>query len=207
MDKTGAACHCHRVAVRTRTALLLTLPLSAAGMLLAHQLTWGVAGHGHDDEVAHGYLRYGAVFVALAAAVIAVATTRNFVRSIGGEVAEVPSAVTFAVMPIVGFVFQEHLEHLVAARELELSFFLSPPFVVGLALQLPFALAALLVARLILRAIRTAVTTLRRAAARPCWVFVELSIPAVGAAVGGPSRSRGLAFSSAGRAPPLFVCD
>ena len=174
-------------------------------MLLAHQLTWGVAGHGHDEEVAHDYLRYGAVFVALAAAVIAVATTRNFVRTIGGEVAEVPSAVTFAVMPIVGFVFQEHLEHLVAARELELSFFLSPPFVVGLALQLPFALAALLVARLILRAIRTAVTTLRRAGARPCWVFVELSIPAVRASVGGPARSRGLAFSSAGRAPPLFA--
>jgi hypothetical protein len=205
MDKSATACHCHRVAVPTRTALLLTLPLSAAGMLLAHQITWGVAAHGHEEEVAHGYLRYGVVFVALAAAVIAVATTRNFVRTIGGEVAEVPSAVTFAVMPIVGFVLQEHFEHLVAARELELSYFLSPPFVVGLALQFPFALAALLVARLILRAIRTAVTTLRAAGSRPCWVFVELSVPAVRAAVGGPARSRGLAFASAGRAPPLFA--
>lgn len=204
MDNSATACHCHWVAVRTRTALLLTLPLSAAGMLLAHQLTWGVAGHGHDEEVAHNYLRYGAVFLALAAAVIAVASTRHFVRSIGGEVADVPSSVTFAVMPIVGFVFQEHLEHLVAARELELSFFLSPPFVIGLALQLPFALAAMLVARLILRAIRTAVTTLRRAGAPPCWVFVELSIPAVSAAIGGPARTRGLAFSAAGRAPPAF---
>ena len=98
MDNSATACHCHCVAVRTRTALLLTLPLSAAGMLLAHQLTWGVAGHGHDEEVAHNYLRYGAVFVALAAAVIAVASTRHFVRSIGGEVADVPSSVTFAVI-------------------------------------------------------------------------------------------------------------
>ena len=205
MDKSATACHCHRVAVRMRTAFLLTLPLSAAGMLLAHELTWGVAGHGHDEEVAHGYLRYGVVFVALVAAVVAVASTRNFVRTLGGEVAEAPSAITFAVMPIVGFVFQEHLEHLVAARELELSFFISPPFVFGLALQVPFALAAMLVARFILRAIRTAVTTLRRAAVRPAWVFVDLSVAAVRTSDGRPARSRGLAYSSAGRAPPLFV--
>jgi hypothetical protein len=206
MDKTPTACHCHRVAVPTRTALLLTLPLSAAGMLLAHELTWGVASHGHENDVAHGYLRYGAVFVALAAAVVVVASTRHFVRTIGGEVAEVPSAITFAVMPIVGFVFQEHLEHLVAARELELTFFVSPPFVVGLALQLPFALAAMLVVRLIVRAIRTAVTTLGRVGSpRLGLLFVDLSVPARSVAVGGPARSRGLAFSSAGRAPPVLA--
>jgi hypothetical protein len=205
MDKSRAACHCHRVTARTRTAFLLTLPLSAAGMLLAHQLTWGVAAHGHEAEVSHGYLRYPAIFFALAAAVLAVASTRHFVQTlVGTEAAKVPSAVTFAVLPIVGFVFQEHLEHLVAARELEVGFFLSPPFVVGLVLQLPFALAALLVARLILRVIRTAVTTLRRAAARRRWVFVQLSVPVVCAAVGGRARSRGLSFSWAGRAPPAL---
>jgi hypothetical protein len=174
-------------------------------MLLAHQLTWGVAAHGHEDDVAHGYLRYGAVFLALAAAVIAVASTRHFVQTIGGaEVAEVPSALMFAVMPIVGFVFQEHLEHLVAARELEVSFFLSPPFVVGLALQLPFALAALLVARLILRAIRRAATALRDAVARPWYAFADGSSSVACGAVDGPPRYRGLAFSCAGRAPPAF---
>ena len=121
------------------------------------------------------------------------------------EVADVPSSVTFAVMPIVGFVFQEHLEHLVAARELELSFFLSPPFVIGLALQLPFALAAMLVARLILRAISTAVTTLRAGTAHPRgWVFAELSIPAARSVCRRPGATRGLAFSAAGRAPPAF---
>ena len=193
------------MAARTRTALLLTLPLSAGGMLLAHQLTWGVVGHGHEEDVAHGYLRYGAVFVALAAAVLAVVATRHFVQTVGGaEVGKVPSAVTFAVMPIVGFVFQEHLEHLVAARELEVSFFLSPPFVVGLALQLPFALAAMLVARLILRVIRTAGAALGELDARPWCVFSDLSVPAARSGVDGPPRSRGLAFSCAGRAPPAF---
>jgi hypothetical protein len=203
MDKTPGACHCHAVEARSRTALLLTLPLSAMGMLLAHQLTWEVAGHGHESEVSHQYLRYPAVFVALAAAVLAVASTRSLVHSMGGSVAAAPSAVTFAVMPIVGFVFQEHLEHLVASRELELDFFLSPPFVIGLALQLPFALAALLVARLILRVIRTAVAVLREAAPR-CFAFVHGSRPLPRAALEGPVRCRGLAFSCAGRAPPAF---
>ena len=202
MDNSATACHCHWVAVRTRTALLLTLPLSAAGMLLAHQLTWGVAGHGHDEEVAHNYLRYGAVFLALAAAVIAVASTRHFVRSIGVKCGR----------SVLGHV-RRHADRRFrvpgtsgASRRCsraELSF-LSPPFVIGPALQLPFALAATLVARLILRAIRTAVTTLRRAGAPPCWVFVELSIPAVSAAIGGPAMTRGLAFSAAGRASPAF---
>ena len=170
-------------------------------MLLAHQLTWGVAGHGHEEDVAHGYLRYGAVFVALAAAAVAVASTRHFVQTVGGaEVGKVPSAMTFAVMPIVGFVFQEHLEHLVAARELEVSFFLSPPFVVGLALQLPFALAAMIVARLILGVVGT-VAPRCAVGRRPWWVF-ELVRPCPRRGVDGPPRSRGLAFACAGRAPP-----
>ena len=194
------------MAVQARKALLLTLPLSAAGMLLAHQLTWGVAGHGHETEVSHGYLRYVAVFVALAAAVIAVASTRHLVQTIGGaEVSGLPSAITFAIMPIVGFVFQEHLEHLVAERELELGFFVSAPFVCGLALQVPFALAAMLVARLILRVIRTAATVLRRAAPRARWVFVDLPAPVVCVAVDTPARSRGLAFPCVGRAPPALA--
>ncbi len=61
-----------------------------------------------------------------------------------------PPARVFAIVPIIGFLLQEHLEHIVAARELEVTFFLTAPFLLGLALQVPFALAALLVARLIL---------------------------------------------------------
>jgi hypothetical protein len=172
-------------------------------MLLAHQLTWSVASHDEESEVAHGYLGYGAIFIALAAAVVAVATTHHFVKALGGgDLAEAPPAGMFAVMPIVGFVFQEHLEHLVAARELEVGFFVSPPFVVGLALQLPFAFAAMLVARLILRVIETAASALRELAPAPRFPVRHISVSAIPVTVDRPPRCRGLAFSCAGRAPP-----
>jgi hypothetical protein len=185
-------------------ALLLSLPLSAAGMLLAHQLTWHVAAHDHEADVAHGYLQYGAIFLALATAVVVVAATRQLVQSVGGEcAAEAPSPGMFALMPIVGFMFQEHLEHLVAARELEISFFLSPPFVVGLMLQLPFALAALVVARLILGVIRTVVTVVREAGT-PRWLMpTDVSLAVIPLVVDLPQR-RVLSFPCAGRAPPGF---
>jgi hypothetical protein len=189
---------------RARIALLLSLPLSACGMLLAHQLTWRVAAHDHDSEVAHGYLRYGAIFVALAVAVVVVAATRQLVRTVGGgSLARAPSAVMFAVLPIVGFVFQEHLEHLVASRELEVTFFLSPPFLIGVALQLPFALAALLVARLILAGIRTVATVVREVATAPWLRPVAVSLVPIPSLVDLPQR-RVLSFPRAGRAPPAF---
>jgi hypothetical protein len=201
MDRSELLCQSRGV-VRSRIALLLSLPLSAAGMLLAHQLTWSVAPHEHPEQVAHGYLRYAAVFFALAAAVAAVAATRHLVQTVGGSTAEAPPALMFALIPMLGFVLQEHLEHLVAARELDTAFFLSAPFLIGLALQLPFAAAAMIVARLILRAIRRVAVAVREASI-PRWVM-----PAVArstrtpAPVYAPTRHL-LAYYCAGRAPPV----
>ena len=109
----------------------------------------------------------------------------------------------FAVLPIVGFVVQEHLEHLVASRELEVTFFLSPPFLIGVALQLPFALAALLVARLILAGIRTVATVVRKVATAPWLRPVAVSLVPIPLPVDLPQR-RVLSFPRAGRAPPAF---
>lgn len=171
-------------------------------MLLAHQLTWRVAPHEHT-EVAHGYLRYAAVFFALAVAVVLVAATRQLVQTVGGHPGTIPSPWPFAVIPIVGFVLQEHLEHLVAARELDLAFFASPPFLVGLALQVPFACAALIVARVVVGAINTAVTVVRSAGIRWPWRFLVAS-PSAPLSTPAPER-RWLLRSCAGRAPPLLA--
>ena len=190
----------------SRRALLLTLPLSAAGMLLAHQLTWRVAAHGHEEEVAHGYLRYGAVFLALTVALVLIAATRHFLLTVGDwPASSAPPAAMFAVVPIVGFVVQEHLEHLVAARELEPGFFLSQPFVVGLLLQLPFALAAMAVVRLILGAVRTVADVVRKVGSFPQLTALDTTPGAPPQVIDIPARPRGLAFACAGRAPP-FPC-
>jgi hypothetical protein len=171
-------------------------------MLLAHQLTWSVASAHDHTEVDHGYLRYAAVFFALAAAVAAVAATRHLVQSVGGTAAaEAPPALMFAAIPILGFVLQEHVEHLVAARELDTAFFVSTPFLFGLALQLPFAAAALVVARLILRAIRRVAVAVREAS-MPRWLM-PVAAPSLRPPAPVYARThRWLAHSCAGRAPP-----
>ena len=111
-------------------------------MLLAHQFAWQLAGHEHEAGEAHGYLQYGAIFAALFAATLIVAATAQLIRGVSGAgVAGAPSARVFAIVPVIGFTLQEHLEHLVSSRELEVTFFLSAPFLLGLALQLPFACA------------------------------------------------------------------
>lgn len=185
---------------RSKVAWLLSLPLSAAGMLLAHEFAWELGGHEHEAEAGHGYLQYGAVFAALGAATLIVAATAQLIRGVGGAgIAGAPSARVFATVPIVGFLLQEHLEHLVAARELEVTFFLSTPFLLGLALQLPFALAALLVARLILGLVASVVRAVSALGIVPGRTSLRLLIPLVPELAPRPV----LATRSAGRGPPL----
>jgi hypothetical protein len=184
---------------RTSVAWLLSLPLSAVGMLLAHQIAWGFASEEHQANAGHGYLQYGSIFAALVVASLLVGATAQLFRAVAGDdVARAPSAFVFAIVPIVGFLLQEHLEHLVAARELEVTYFLSTPFLLGLLLQLPFAFAALLVTRLILgfvKRVARAIGTLPRLGALDSLSGVILSATDL------PLRPA-LALRCAGRAPP-----
>jgi hypothetical protein len=53
----------------------------------------------------------------------------------------------FALLPPAGFALQESLERLIASGSIPPDLVLEPTFLVGLALQLPFAVAALLLTR------------------------------------------------------------
>ena len=168
-------------------------------MLLAHQAAWEFASHEQEAHAGHGYLQYGAILAALGAAAVLVAATAQLIHACrGGEVACPPSARVFAVVPLVGFTLQEHLEHLVFARELEVTFFLSKPFLLGLVLQLPFAFAALIVARLILGLVKNVardagmLRILTALGSLQSCVAVAVDLP----------RRHPLALRYAGRAPP-----
>ena len=104
----------------------------------------------------------------------------------------------FAVVPVVGFVLQEHVEHLVAHRELEVSHFLSKPFMLGLALQVPFALVALLAARIVLSFVQGLACTIRTAFTLSRPELVRVIVPF---STDLPLRPA-LALRHAGRAPP-----
>jgi hypothetical protein len=92
----------------------------------------------------HGYLVavQPAGFAAAAAAMLAcVAVGVHRTRY------ERPPLPFFAIVPFGGFVVQEQCEHVFHRGELTLAAALEPTFLLGLALQVPFALAALALAR------------------------------------------------------------
>jgi hypothetical protein len=107
---------------------LVAVPFMAAGCLAAHSLAYHLTGAGSE---AHGYLAFAPLFIGVLAALALVGAFRRGPRR---------PALHFAVLPPLAFVVQEHAERLqLVATE--------PAFLVGLALQLPFSLAALVAAR------------------------------------------------------------
>ena len=117
------------------------LPLTASGVLVAHAAAYEAVGA--PSEGVHAYLAHApqlvAVLVTLALAAVAL---QSRARSL--------SAWPFPLVAVAGFVGQEHVERL--AHTGELPWLLTRPvFLVGLALQLPVALAAWLLARYLLR--------------------------------------------------------
>jgi hypothetical protein len=140
----------HEVAWQTaamgRTAVVwpVTLTLAAGGVLLAHELAYrltGVGGGAGGGGGGHAYLAHvPQVLLALGVAAAAVAAK-------GGR-RPTPPPRAFALLGVAAFVVMEHVERLGAGVPWLLT---SPVFLLGLVLQLPFALAAWWVARVLLR--------------------------------------------------------
>jgi hypothetical protein len=176
---------------RFALVLLLTVPLTAAGTLAAHTAAYALLNA--PSEGVHGYLGHLPQLLTLLALPVLLAL------AVAGR-ARSPRAWPFAAAALAAFVAQEHVERL--AHTGEVPFLLDRPvFLVGLAVQLPFALAAWLVARLLIR-VAAALRPQRRrflrrhtvAPLRRFSFIAARSLVAVGAAaprgppVGHPSR-------------------
>jgi len=170
---------------RTLAAWLVALPAAAGGVLAAHAAAYALAGDG--ASASHGYLPLAQ---ALVCALLALGLGAATASARSGPLAR-PGAIAFAVAPPLAFLLQETAERGFA-----------PPFervvLLGLLLQLPFALLAWLSARLLLRAVEALArsqpcTAPRRVATRPR------------ALVSGPrSVAR---VPPRGRAPPLTAAS
>jgi len=140
--------------VGPRLAWLLSLGLAAAGVLAAHGLAYRVAephaGRREHllEQTGHGYLDAG-LLVSLVVSLVLVGFAG---RMLAGGRAERPPLWLFALAPPVGFAVQEHAERFLASDAAALHTVFEPTFLVGLLLQLPFALVALLAARTLLAA-------------------------------------------------------
>jgi hypothetical protein len=145
---------------------LLALPLMAAGSLLAHSLAYALVEPGDAararllQSTGHGYLAAAPVVLAGAAALGLAAIVAYVVRARRGGTSPLP-AWPLALVPLAGFALQEQAERLAIGAQLDA---FEPTFLVGLALQLPFSLAAVLVAR---RLARVAESLGRRLAVAP----------------------------------------
>jgi hypothetical protein len=167
--------------------LLLTLPLTAAGTLLAHAAAYGLLGA--PSEGVHGYLAH------LPQVVILLSLPALLAIAVAGR-SRAPSAWIFPTASLGTFVVQEHVERL--AHTGELPFLLDRPvFWVGLALQLPFALAAWLVARGLVR--------VAAALAKPSRHPVADAVAVLAAPVPAGPRAAAARRAAPPRAPPAFL--
>ena len=157
----------------------LVLTLSAAGVLVGHDLAYRLAGVGSDGL--HGYLAHAPqVLVALSLPAALVALSGGRTRA--------PHPPAFGLLGAAGFSAMEHLERLGHGG---LPWLLTTPlFLLGLALQLPFALAVWWIARMLL-ALESPVR--RRPAARSRLVFAlpPLAVTPLPVPARGGARPRG----------------
>jgi hypothetical protein len=168
-------------------ALTLTLPLAAAGVLLGHALAYALTGE--DPGALHGYLAHGPQLAVL------LATAGLACLAVQQRTARLAGATPYALLGVVGFAAQEHLERLAHSGDLPW-LLTSPTFLVGTILQVPVALACLVVARRVLGA-ASGVSASRP----PALSLVMLALPTEAIRrAGGVVR-----IEPHGRGPPLLL--
>jgi hypothetical protein len=139
--------------VRSRLPWLLAAPLVAAGTLGGHVLGYRFALADSAERAqllegtGHGYLDHAPLVLGLCVALAGVALLLLGIAAASGKPMTVTAPWLFALLPPAVFTGQEHVERLLHGGHPEWTTALEPPFLVGLLLQLPFAVAAVLLAR------------------------------------------------------------
>lgn len=178
--------------MRQRALLSLSLPLAAAGCLAGHSLGYGLVGADSQDGRVHGYLSHAPQFIAACVALVVLALGLRFAGRLQGR----PAVWPLAVLPPVAFCAQELAERLAAG--LPAHTVLEPPVFVGLAAQIPVALAAYALARALLSVTDTAVRAFAAAGGPVSVPSRPLPAPTTTSV---PTRAP-IALDSLGRAPP-----
>ncbi len=197
---------------RRLAAWLLSFPLMVGGSQVAHVLAYQWVypnAHVRLSELlatGHAYMMGSSGLAPMLLGALGAAELIGvgwvFAGSARRSLQRPVPAGAFALMPLLGFTLQELLERWLAGAPFPWWIVLQPTFRVGLLLQLPFALIAFLVARLLLRATEQAGRALRPRAQRPAlgsssvhWHVLNVWRP----------RPAALAVGHAGRGPPRLL--
>lgn len=139
--------------IRRAAAWLIPLPLAVASWLGAHCLAYWLASPGAEQhmgvhaEHGHAWLGYTPALALWGLTVVVAGLVLCIGDGLRGHRPSRPPARLFALVPPLGFVVQEHLERLIASGAIPYDLVVEPTFLLGLALQAPFAVAALLLTR------------------------------------------------------------
>jgi hypothetical protein len=170
---------------RTRVWLVVS-PVLAGGVLVAHSLAYRLTGTPTDPF--HSYLEH-------VPQILLLLTLAGLALGGVGRGLHAPPAAAFPIVALTTFAGQEHLERIVHGAGVPL-LFATPAFLVGLLLQIPFALAAWALARWLLGAVRA---TRRHRPRRSRLVLYVLS------ALGLEPRPESDLRLPPGRAPPVLL--
>ena len=175
------------------------------GLLAGHTLGYRLAipdAHARAEVLAHtghGYLAYAPLALTVCLALLVAALVIRAVAAFKGEPTRPAASPAIVLLSPLAFVTQELAERLLYSGQVSWTAVVEPVFLAGLALQLPFALAALLVAWA-LDSVALAVGK-ALAAAAPLTRSRFVPRPALVRAV---PRPAGLARGYGERAPPLL---
>ena len=184
---------------------LLTVSLAVAGSQVAHVLTYRLVAPNADQrahllaDTGHAYMANLPLGLALCT-VVALLALVGQARGVRAGRASGLAAWHFALIAPLAFCCQEHFERLLHDGSFPWDAVLQRTFLVGLLLQLPFALAAYLVARLLLQAAEAVTALLRRPVGRRLPVLLVAYRP-----VERDARGRVAGSGFAPRGPP-FSC-
>jgi hypothetical protein len=176
-----------------------------AGLLAAHALGYRLAisdPHARADALAHSghdYFGYVPFALAVCLGVLLAGLALQALSAFRGEPRRPATSPLIVLLSPVAFVTQEIVERLAHTGEVSLMTAVQPAFLIGLALQLPFALAALLLAWVLDSAARVVGEALASLPRPTFHVFVPAPVR-----VSAAPRPAGLARGYGERAPPLL---
>jgi hypothetical protein len=192
--------------VRRALAWLVAVPLVLGGAQLAHAADyWLIAPDPHERAeliagTGHGYFSYLPFAVALFGALLAAALIAVSWDARRGGHGVALDRWPLALLPVVTFVLQEHLERHLHDGSFPWHAVTETTFLLGLVLQIPFAIAAYAVVRLLLRVAEA----IGFSAARRRTAWRVTFTAAAPLRVDLPTRSR-LASGSPTRGPPRLT--
>jgi hypothetical protein len=126
--------------------------MCVAGWLIAHGLAYRLVASGHEgsalgERTGHGELAFSPYLIALSAVVLLLGLAGTVVAGATRRTRPALPIAPFVILPLLDFASHTGLESLRHGHVVSIDAALEPVFLVGLGLQVPLALAALVLVR------------------------------------------------------------